>query len=59
MECPAGLQCFGNATVVPVALEYGESLWAAEVAVGIKRFNLKFCPAGYFIEGTISTPGQL
>jgi hypothetical protein len=61
MECPAGLKCFGNNTTVPVVLEYGESVWATEIEpeTNFTKLNLKFCPAGYFIQGTILTPGQL
>jgi hypothetical protein len=44
---------------VPVALEYGESKWSAENVSEKLKLNLKFCPPGYFIDGTISTPGQL
>ena len=61
MKCPAGLKCYGNATTVPVALEYGESVWSTEIDItsGKMKLNLIFCPTGYYIQGTISTPGQL
>jgi hypothetical protein len=61
MTCPTGLQCFGNSTHIPLALEQGESKWSAEVEpyTGKLLLNLNFCPHGYFIAGTISTPGQL
>jgi hypothetical protein len=63
MDCPAGLKCFGNATYMPKTLEQGESKWTAENVTDANAkkllLNLKFCPHGYFIGGTISTPGQL
>ena len=61
-ECPLGLQCFGNSTIIPVPLEFRESKWEAEDNPGSsfgKSYNLKFCPFGYFVQGSIATPGQL
>jgi hypothetical protein len=58
--CPAGLVCFGNATVVPVALEAGESQWRVTVDVDQRsKFNLTYCPKGHYIAGSISRPAQL
>ena len=58
--CPAGLNCFGNSTVVPVTLQVGVALWAITVdADNTRKFNLTFCPKGYYIAGDLTLPGQL
>ena len=61
-ECPAGLKCFGNATIIPKPLKFGDAVWVIEnhaVSNFEKSYNLKFCPFGYYIVGSISAPGQL
>jgi hypothetical protein len=58
--CPAGLRCFGNSTVIPVVLDVGNSQWSIEMDTeGIRKYNLTFCPTGYFVAGSISEPGKL
>lgn len=58
--CPAGLDCFGNSTVQPKALAAGASGWNIVVDTdGKSRYNLTFCPFGYYLVGNIGTPGQM
>ena len=58
--CPAGLTCFGNSTAIPILLDVGEPIWKIDVDTdGIQKYNLTFCPQGYFIAGSISLPGQM
>jgi hypothetical protein len=58
--CPAGLQCYGNSTVLPRGLDVGMSTWEINIDNNKQsKFNLTFCPNGYFLAGSISTPGQL
>jgi hypothetical protein len=58
--CPAGAECFGNRSIAPLPLLVGASEWAiATDTDGKKKYNLTFCPFGYYLAGTISAPGQL
>ena len=58
--CPAGLVCFGNSTVIPTELLVGVSRWDKAVDSNSKiKFNLTFCPQGYYIAGDLESPGQL
>ena len=58
--CPAGLKCYGNSTVSPRELEVGMSRWEINIDRDKRsKFNLTFCPKGYFVAGSISSPGQL
>ena len=58
--CPAGMQCFGNSTVIPVALYAGVPEWKITTDTDRKKkYNLTFCPGGYYIAGSIAHPGQM
>jgi hypothetical protein len=54
--CPAGLTCFGNSTVVPKEIEVGTSTW--KLNEDTDKYNLVFCPQGYYIAGSMYKPGQ-
>ena len=59
--CPEGMTCFGNEIAYGVPLTYGEAIWSIvnDTHFVSQLYDLSFCPEGYFIQGTISTPGQL
>ena len=59
LQCPAGLQCFGNESYTAIPLQFGESKWFLTNTSGKQLLDLAYCPLGYFIAGTVSTPAQL
>ena len=59
LECSAGLKCFGNSTVVPIPLEFGQSDWSVVNSSGKQLLDLTFCPSGYYIAGSVSEPSLL
>ena len=59
--CPEGMTCFGNEIAMGVPLAYGQATWSIvnDTQFISPLYDLSFCPAGYFIQGLITTPEQL
>jgi hypothetical protein len=58
--CPAGATCFGNSSIAANPLLIEASVWEKVVDTdGKSKYNLTYCPFGYYLAGTISNPGQL
>ena len=58
-ECPIGMQCFGNATAIALPIQFGIPIWDVVIYQGMQKYNLSFCPQGYYIAGLVSTPAEL